>query len=158
MSRRKKKTSFVDIPTVEIKLSKDEIMKDIKKHSIFQYPAFSKLISILSEKKVKHIICLGIGDICTDINARKQLAFVVKICEKLSCSMSFFDPITCSSCLDFISTTYDFIKIEREDKIGKYSTDEGCIIGFHLPFFLLNNIVCNNLSKEKIKNFIFIGN
>lgn len=134
MGRKKKKSAFADLPTIEIKLTKEDILKDLSKYRNIEYPAFSKIISTLSEKKVKHIICLGIGDLCVEINARKQLAFVIKICEKLSCSISFFDPITCKSCLDLMSEMFSFIKIEEEDKNGMYSADDGCIIGFTSTF------------------------
>ena len=158
MRRRKKKGGLADLPTVEIRLTKEDIIKDIRKHSSVEYPAFSKTISILSEKKVKHIVCLGIGDICIDINARKRLAFVMRVCRELEISVSFFDPITCRACLDLIAETYKNITIETENRNGRYSSAEGCIVGFHLPFFLLNNAVYQNLTKEQIKDFVFIGN
>ena len=164
MSRRKKKAqnTFYSLPEVEIKLSNDEIVKDIQKYNCNRYPAFSIIIDYIQRfpAQISRIVCLGIGDLCVDLNARKQLSFVLGIQKAIAneCKILFYDPITCSSCCDFLVKTFPFIEIDKENRCGQYDANGTLFITFHVPFFLLNNILCHNMAKEKLKNFILIGN
>ena len=165
MSRRKKKGKanvLANIPIIEITLSNDEISKEIETFNYKNYPAFGQILEILKpiNNSIKHMVCLGVGDLCNDANARKQLSFILGLRKELNneCNILYYDPITCSSCLSFLETKFSYISIEKENRLGQYDASGTCFFAFHVPFFLLNNIVIHNLTKEKIENFLLIGN
>ena len=163
MSRRKKKgNSLADIPNVEIHLSCDEILKDINQYDYKKYPAFSTILENLLPYKntLKRFVCLGLGDLCTQYESRKQMAFILGLRKEINENLPilYYEFVPCKTCSEFLTKYLSNIEIETENKVGQYDAANTCFIEFHVPFFLLNNLVLYNLTKEKISDFFLIGN
>ena len=163
MSRRKKKgQSLADIPNVEIRLSCDEIMKEIKEYNYKKFPAFSQIVqNILPLKNtLKRFVCLGLGDLCTEIQSRQQMAFILGLREEINKEIPilYYEFTQCKTCSEFLTKYLSNIELETENKVGQYDAADTLFIEFHVPFFLLNNLVLCNMTKEKIGNLLIIGN
>ncbi|EAY06299.1 hypothetical protein TVAG_475330 [Trichomonas vaginalis G3] len=159
MSRRKKKDhSWADIQILEPSIPIDKLENEIRKYNPASYPAFNELIKIFTEKKINSIIVLGLGDMCTEISARKQISFILSIIEKFDIkNIRFYDPISCKNCNGFLESKG--FHIDSENLYGQYeASPNSAFFIFHGPHFLYHNLITTNLTPDKLANIVIIGN
>ena len=137
------------------------LSKDLKNHlNLINnkiYPSYYYLINFLKTEHIQNVICLGIGDPCSNNRSRNQLSFIKSICDECLISKIFFyDPITCLECNSNIKDLN--IKIMNSTN-GEILIEEKTLFFMpNCPKFLFNNIISTNWSIDLLLNLYFLGN
>ncbi|EAY08593.1 SRR1-like protein-related protein [Trichomonas vaginalis G3] len=155
MSRRNKKGILKQL---NVQVSSEEVPELVKSLDVESFPAFKNVKDLFQQKSIKTIYCIGIGDPCKNLAARYQISFIIKIAKELSIEkLKYYDPCTCSDCLPILSQMG--FEVLSENSEGVYNSEENTAFYLpHCPAFLYHNLLASNLSLEKFKNLIIIGN
>lgn len=121
-------------------------------------PAFNNVMQIIELNKIQHIICLGVGDPCTNSAARIQASFIYQIFIQASIStISYYDPILCDHCQEILSSLG--FNVLKTDQYESLFLEFNCLFFIpHCPRFIYHNLLLQNWNKTQIEKLFVIGN
>lgn len=128
-------------------------------NSEFIEKSLSLLESIVENRSIEEIICLGIGKVSECVIAKHQLAFISIVKEKFDIhKIKFYDPALSAN--DKIILESLKHEILSENKEGKYSVAHITTLFYlpHCPKQITNNLLFSNWNIERLKNLVLICN
>ena len=153
--RKNKKGLFSKL---NVKIEAQDVPSSIMSCNTKEYKSYNDIKKTFLEKKIDSVFCIGLGDPCCNLGCRKQASLILSIASDLNIkNLPFFDPCTCENCKAKLKEMgFDIL---ADDKNGCYSASEGtCFYMPHCPLSLYHNLINANLTKNKLKDMMIIGN
>lgn len=125
---------------------------------------FRSFVETLTEtdvsSEISRIVCLGIGNFCSDRCSRHQLTFLVTLSRHLQIPKQLvlvYDPKFSQSEKEVLRRLE--FSVEAKNEEGKYETIETCLFYFpHCPKHLTNNLLWSNWSPESLSKVVLVSN
>jgi len=144
----------------DVKRTIESYAKNISKSSFYKDVLKSVSKAVGSGRKLREIVCYGIGDVARGRNAQFQMACATLLRKSLKPDRtSFFDPAL-SKCGDAVLRAFEF-EITKMNVEGKRAaSEEGPTLFFmpHCDLWLYSNVLWANWTSSQLKNVIIVGN
>lgn len=154
--RRRKKQKPV-IPNVKVTISHDKLEESIAEIPITKFAGLETVSLALAERSVQRLVCVGVGDMCSSLSSRIQLALALKLREKLDLkSMVFSDPGVCDKCELFLVEHGFSVDKDHFDGSFEFSPDTAFFLP-HCPRIVNHNLLVHNWN-ERMNDMLIVGN
>lgn len=162
---KKQKVNRISNPQSSDDFDLDKCIKKLEnyksqelEHSEFIEKVLKQLEEVFKERKVKEVICLGIGRVSEDTISKYQLLFILIVQEKFKIDkIKFYDPVLDENDRKVLS--HFGCEVLTENTEGKYKAEEPTLYYLpHCPKQITNNLLYSNWNTKALKNLVLICN